>query len=66
MNESRQKGTPWPTLGNRVGTLQMKPKPGKLLHSGTYLEQEVQSASLLTIDQSESCGFRRNARVINL
>ena len=66
MNESRQKGIPWPTLGNRVRTLQMKPKTGKLLHNSTYLEQEAQSVSLLTIDQSERCGFRRNDRVINL
>lgn len=66
MNESRQKRIPWHPLGNRVGSWQIRLDTAESPTGGTDLEQDAQFAKLLTIDQSESCGLRRNARVINL
>ena len=64
MNRKMQQCMTWHPLGIQGETL----KDGRTVCSSNPLVQQtaVPTLTFFTIDQSESCGFRRNARVINL
>ncbi|MBK8901093.1 MAG: hypothetical protein IPM53_07915 [Anaerolineaceae bacterium] len=68
MNQKMQQYTPWHPLGIQGETLQDGPVSTvdqKVQLSRLGWQTAVPPATFLTIDQSQSCGFRRNARVIN-
>jgi hypothetical protein len=63
MNQKMQKCTTWRPLGIQGETLMDEWTAYSLNPLGE--QTAVSILTFLTIDQSKSCGFRRNARVIN-
>lgn len=68
MNESMQKLRAWRPLGVQAKTLRDALAVARVFtrpQSGMIGRSAAAFVSFRRIDQSESCGFRRNARVIN-